>query len=87
MSISLNHKSVDGREHFYNWRVYSKNDWVLNEEVPLLVYASSWYDEKYDVMRFCGAVDLSLSEEDTKELLDRSPHYFVISYKIAELDK
>jgi len=68
----------------YEWRAYSKIDWKLNEEVPLLVYASSWYDERFNVERFCGVADLSLDEEATKELLDFSPHYFVISLKVSE---
>lgn len=77
-------KKILRDSQFYNWRTYSKTDWKLNEEVPLLVYASSWYDERIKTDRFCGTVDLSLSEEDTKELLDKSPHYYVISLKVFE---
>ena len=73
-------KLRDGQ--FYNWRSYSKIDWKLNEEVPLLVYASSYYDGKFE--RFCGAVDLSEDEEATKELFDKSPHYYIISFKVFE---
>jgi len=69
---------------FYNWRVYSQIDWKLNEEVPLLVFASSWYDERIKQDRFCGIDDLSLDEKATKELLDFSPHYYVISLKVYE---
>jgi hypothetical protein len=68
----------------YTWRAYSKTDWKLNEDVPLLVYASAWYDEKYKIFRFCGVVDLSHSEEATRELFDNSPHYYVISLKVSE---
>jgi hypothetical protein len=75
-------KKEDG--HFYNWRTYSKTTWVINKEIPLLVYASSWHDAKYDIERFCGVADLSLSEKASKELFDNSPHYFVISYKVSE---
>ena len=68
----------------YYWRAYSKIDWKLNEEVPLLIYASSWYDERIKTDRFCGVVDLSTDEKKTKELLDYSPHYYVISLKVSE---
>jgi len=68
----------------YWWRTYSKTDWKLNEEVPLLVYASSWYDERFNLFRFCSVVDLSLNEEETKELFDNTPHCYVISLKIYE---
>jgi len=69
---------------FYAWRAYSKTDWKLNEEVPLMVYSSSWYDEKNNAERNCAVRDLSLSEEATKELFDTSPHYYVISFKVSE---
>lgn len=72
------------KSQFYNWRRYNKIDWSLNEEIPLLVYASSWYDERFDMERFCGIVDLSSNEEETNELLKSSPHYYVITYKIYE---
>ncbi|MDR2915381.1 MAG: DUF5041 domain-containing protein [Tannerella sp.] len=69
---------------FYQWRTYSKANWKLNETVPMLIYASSWFDDRYNVERFCGVMDLSLKEEFTQELLDNSPHYYVISCKISE---
>lgn len=75
-------KTRDGQ--FYNWRRYSKTEWKLNEPIPMLVYASSWYDKEFDFDRFCGTVDLSRSIADTKELLESSPHYFIVSYKVSE---
>ena len=77
-------KNIVRERQFFNWRTYSQIDWKLNEEVPLIVYASSWYDEKFKVERFCGVSDLSKDEKETKELLDNSPHYYVISLKIFE---
>jgi hypothetical protein len=94
MSITTKYYGGSTRRHlkmnkvrdrqFYRWRAYSKTDWKLNEEVPLLVYASSWYDERIKSERFCGTVDLSLDEEETKKLLDNSQHYYVISLKVFE---
>ncbi|MDO6432698.1 DUF5041 domain-containing protein [Flavitalea sp. BT771] len=69
---------------YYNWRRFSKTDWVLNRETPLLVCASSWYDPKNNVERFCGVVDLSRDEKETRKLLSASPHYYLISYKVSE---
>jgi hypothetical protein len=68
----------------YRWRTYSKTDWKLNEEVPLVVYASAWYDEKSKIFRFCTVSDLSLNEERTKELYVKSPHYYVVKMKVSE---
>ena len=77
-------KNIVREGQFYKWRSYSKTDWKLNEEIPLLVFASSWYDERIGFDRFCGAGDLSENEKETKELLDDSPHYYVISLKVYE---
>ena len=77
-------KKNNRKNQFYLWRTYSKIDWNLREEVPILVYASSWYDKRIKMERFCGVVDLSLSEERTRELFDKSPHYYIISLKVSE---
>jgi hypothetical protein len=82
--IKLRNDSVGAsRLHFYDGRRYGKTVWVLNKQIPVLIYASSWYDKENDVERFCGAVDLSRNEKETKELLEKSPHYYVISYKVS----
>jgi len=77
-------KNIIRKSQFFDWRTYSQIDWKLNEEVPLLVYASSWYDENLKAERFCGISDLSEDEKETKELLDNSSHYYVITLKIFE---
>ena len=77
-------KNIERKGQFYNWRIYSQIDWKLNKEIPLLVYASSWYDDRIKSDRFCGVADLSQDEKATKELLDNSPHYYVISLKVFE---
>lgn len=77
-------KQKERLHQFYSWRSYSVTKWRLGVEIPLLVFSSSWYDKKYDIERFCGAVDLSNDKAATDELLHSSPHYFVINYKISE---
>jgi len=74
---------TDDRQ-FYNWRTYEKTKWQMNEKVPLLIFASSWLDKKYDFHRFCGVVKLKEDDKATQELLDNSPNYIVINYKISE---
>jgi len=77
-------KHLERKHQFYLWRRFSKTNWRLNVKIPMLVYSSSWYDKKFDIERSCGAVDLSENKAATKELIDNSPHYFLISYKISE---
>jgi len=77
-------RQAERKYQFYSWRRFSATNWALNTKVPMLVYSSSWYDKKSDVERSCGAVDLSNNKAATKELMDNSPHYFMISYMISE---
>ena len=72
---------------FYNWREYEETKWKLDEKVPLLIFASSWLDKEYNFHRFCGVVNLKENDERTQELLDYSPNYIVINYKISEIEK
>ncbi len=82
----INLGRTDNRQ-FYNWREYEETKWKLNEKVPLLIFASSWLDKKYNFHRFCGVVNLKENDERTQELLDYSPNYIVINYKISEIQK
>jgi len=82
----INLGKTDHRQ-FYNWREYEDTKWKLNEKIPLLVFASSWLDKKYNFHRFCGVVKLKGDDERTIELLESSPNYIVINYKISELEK
>lgn len=77
-------KRISRNGQTYNWRRYSKTPWELDQEIPLLVFASSWYDEQYKFDRFCGVVDMSRDQESAKELLDSSGHYYIISYRVKE---
>ncbi len=79
----INLGKTDHRQ-FFNWREYEKTKWKLNEKVPLLVFASSWLDKEYNFHRFCGVVKLKENDEGTQELLNFSPNYIVISFKISE---
>ncbi|MGY5847133.1 DUF5041 domain-containing protein [Salegentibacter sp. HM20] len=69
---------------FYIWRKYADTTWELNKKIPLLIFASSWLDKKNNFHRFCGVVKLKDDDKQTNELLNSSPNYIVISYKITE---
>ena len=75
----------DRDKQFYLWREYSSTEWKLDEKTPLLIFASSWYDEQIKQDRFCGVVKLIQDNNDTKELLTFSPNYVIINYKISEM--
>ena len=75
---------IDDERQFFNWREFEKTVWKIDQKVPLLVFASSWLDKKYDFHRFCGVVKLNKDNEETKELLSLSPNYIIISFLITE---
>ena len=77
-------KSMENQ--FYSIRRYVNSLWEKGEEKPLMVYASSWYNERIDAQRFCGVINLSENDKRTEELLSSSPHYFKLCYKVSELN-
>lgn len=70
------------KDTFYNVRLFKPADLKYGEKSPMIAIASSWYDEKCGYDRFCGASILSMGEAETKELLNMSPNYYIISYII-----
>ena len=76
---------LDNRQ-FYVWREYKNTHWKKGESIPLMIFASSWYDKKYNLHRFCGVTTLSEGDEDTIELLTSSPNYIIISYQVNDID-
>lgn len=77
---------IEKKEKYYNYhfRRYSETTWKLDKNIPMLLYATSWKDER-GIVRFCGTVKLSENDEETKMLLSNSPHYFIINYKISNI--
>jgi hypothetical protein len=77
-------KHLGRPNQYYLWRSYKSTHWKRGVEIPLLAYSSSWYDKKDDVERSCGPDDLSNDKVATTKLLNNSPHYFIVSYKISK---
>lgn len=74
-------------QQFFLWRSFSDSHWQLNKRIPLMVFASSWWDDQYKIHRFCGVVRLREKDKDTEELLQKSPTYIMISYEVNELSE
>lgn len=55
-----------------------------DKNIPLVLYGTMWYDENFNVYRFCGRNYLTdeADDEATEELMLSSPHYYIISYWI-----
>ncbi len=88
-SMGFRHKinySKASEETYYRFRTYNDTKWKLNKKVPLFIYASSWEDKDSKYQTFCGVVSLSEGDSRTIQLLDSSPHYYIVNYKISELE-
>ena len=72
------------KHSYFKWRRYENTEWKLEKKVPLMIYASSWRDEKYQVERFCSIAILNENEHYTNELLEFSPNYVMISYRATK---
>ena len=73
-------------QQFYNWRSFTDTRWKINKKVPLMVFASSWLDKRYNFHRFCGVATLQEGEAGTEELLQNSPTYVLFSYQVNTVD-
>lgn len=69
-------------DQFYQWRKYHKTNRKVGEEIPLMIFASSWIFPGENFHRFCGVVELNENDPMTKELLDFSPHYIKFIMKV-----
>lgn len=53
-------------------------------EIPLILYASAWVDEKYKFIRFCG--EKKIDPGMNAEILKHVPHHFIIGLKMQKMD-
>lgn len=81
--FSLSLKQIDHKGAYNEDVIYSYNTLPFKtsafEEgkfIPLAAYASFWFDERFNIIRFCGATELE--PDMTTEILKDTPHYFVI---------
>ena len=72
--VDKSHRKLD-----YIIRPFKVDGFEKGKFVPLVLYAAPWWDENYEIYRFCG--ENELSPDMTSELLKDSPHYFVIGVK------
>ena len=64
----------------YDTRPYKISAFEYGKFIPLVMYGSFWYDEQFNIFRFCG--DNELTPDKLSEIEQLSPHYYVIGIKI-----
>ena len=66
----------------YHIRPFKINTFKENEFIPLILLGSSWYDERFNVFRFCG--EKEIEPDMSSEILKNVPHHYVVGVKFVK---
>ena len=47
-----------------------------NEFIPLILLGSGWFDERFNIFRFCG--ESEIEPDMSSEILKEVPHHYVL---------
>ena len=72
--VDKSHRKLD-----YYTRPFIIDGFEKGKFIPLVLYAAPWWDENYEIYRFCG--DTEIPSDMSSDILKHSPHYFVIGVK------
>lgn len=83
LPLALRPMDAPGFEGAYRYdiRPFEMEEIKVGEFIPLLLVGSFWWDERFNIIRFCGEREFSPSMQS--ETLDRIPHYFVIGISLS----
>lgn len=68
-------KDSDEKSYSYSTRPFEISVFEENKFIPLVLYGSMWWDEKYQTYRFCG--ESEINPDMSTEILKNIPHYYV----------
>ena len=82
----INHHGVYNDDVIYQYRPvpFKKSVFENGKFIPLAAYASFWFDEKYSLIRFCGAQEID--PDMSSEILKDTPHYYVIGVTLTKVE-
>lgn len=82
----INHHGVYDDDVIYQYKPVPFKTFIFENGkfIPLAVYASFWFDEKYSIIRFCGAKEID--PDMSTEILKDTPHYYVIGVTLTEVE-
>ena len=69
--VDKSHRKLD-----YNTRPFKVDGFEKGKFIPLVLYAAPWWDDNYEIYRFCGETEIS--SDMSSDILRYSPHYFII---------
>lgn len=78
--------SVNGKKFYsYNSRPFVVKELKMDTFVPLVLLGSMWYDERFDIHRFCG--ESVLDPDMSANILKYIPHYYVVGVEIKPIEQ
>ena len=82
----INHSGVYNDEVIYKYKPvpFKASAFENGKFIPLAAYASFWFDEKYSVIRFCGAKEID--PDMSADILKDTPHYYVIGVIFTKVE-
>ena len=75
-------KDSDKKFYSYNTRLFKIGTFKEGDFIPLILFGSVWYDERFDAYRFCG--ESEINPDMSSEILKDVPHYYVIGVKFVK---
>ena len=75
-------KNSDKLFYAYQTRPFKMSTFKENEFIPLVLLGSVWYDERYNLFRFCGEIEID--PDMSSEILKYVPHYYVVGVKFVK---
>lgn len=84
MSLKLRPLKTDAEQYMYTSRPFKLDEFESGTDIPLMLYGSFWYDEKFKINRFCG--DTEIDPDMSTEILKNIPHYYIVGIRLTETD-
>ena len=72
--VDISHRKLD-----YYTRHFIIDGFEKGKFIPLVLYAAPWWDENYEIYRFCGETEIPA--DMSSQVMKLSPHYFIIGVK------
>ena len=73
---------LDRKVYRYRTRSFKLGEIKNGEFAPLILFASGWYDEISNVLRFCG--EREIDPDMSSEILKDVPHHYVIGVEFIK---
>lgn len=85
VGMTLKLKALHGGNvtlYSYHARPFTISDFKDGEDIPLVLFGSSWFDTRANLFRFCG--EKKIAPDLSSEILQNIPHYYVMGMRMTK---